>query len=282
MPALRVDAVCLRWGGIVTAALSSVVGALQELVPLEWAEEWDNVGLLVEPPGRSRVRRVLLTIDLLPAVLDEAVQRKADLVVAYHPPIFTPLRSLTMADPMRAVVMRCVQRRIAIYSPHTALDAVAGGVNDWLADGVGEGERVPLVRGPQHATAPEGVGQGRSVRLTRPVTVSTLASRLKKHLGVKHVRIARGAAEKIERIALCAGAGGSVLVGCDADVWVTGEMRHHDVLAAVERGVAVILCEHTNTERGYLSLLARSLRKALGGGVEVAVSRADREPLATG
>lgn len=266
-----------------SAPLHRVVDALGELAPLGWAEDWDNVGLLIEPPGRTRVRRVLLTIDLTAAVCEEARRGKADLVVAYHPPIFSPLPRLRLDAAMQRIVMQCVQAKIAVYSPHTALDAVAGGVNDWLADGLGDGERAPIERGPQHRDAAPEVGQGRSVVLARPVAFSTLLRRIKQHLGLSHLRTAvpaeHRAGRKVERVLLCAGAGGSVLAGRDADVLLTGEMRHHDVLAAVERGASVVLCEHTNTERGFLPILARRLRQHLGPAVAVALARADVEPL---
>ena len=70
-----------------------------------------------------------------------------------------------------------------------------------------------------------------------------------------------------------------MLAGRDADVLLTGEMGHHDVLAAVERGANVVLCEHTNTERGFLRIFARRLRQRLGKDVAVALARADAEPL---
>ncbi len=264
-------------------SLSGVLDVLGEIAPLAWAEDWDNVGLLIEPPGRTRVQRVLLAIDLTMSVALEAKRAKADLVVAYHPTVFGTLKHLRLDVPIQRVVMECVQSKIAVYSPHTALDAAPGGVNDWLADGLGAGTRVPLQRGPWHADASDDVGQGRDVELARPVTFATLRRRIKEHLGLSHVRAAvaerhRGGA-KIERVMLCAGAGGSVFAGRDADVYLTGEMRHHDVLAAVERGTSVILCEHTNTERGYLPVLAKELRRRLGRGCSVVVSRSDAEPL---
>ena len=76
-----------------------------------------------------------------------------------------------------------------------------------------------------------------------------------------------------------AGAGGSVLETVTADLYVTGEMRHHDVLAAGERGISVILCEHTNTERGFLGVWQQRLQADLPASVEVVVSGADAEPL---
>ena len=70
-----------------------------------------------------------------------------------------------------------------------------------------------------------------------------------------------------------------MLSGVEADAYLTGEMRHHDVLDAKACGTSVILCEHTNTERGYLRIFRARLARALGRGVEVRVSRTDREPL---
>ncbi|MEM7201120.1 MAG: Nif3-like dinuclear metal center hexameric protein [Planctomycetota bacterium] len=259
--------------------LPQVVAALQDLAPLEWAEEWDNVGLLLEPFGRRSVRRVLLTIDLTSAVVAEARDSKAELVVAYHPPIFAPLRRLTQAAAGERNVLACVAAKIAVYSPHTALDAAPGGVNDWLADGLGAGAREGLLpRGDEDS----GAAQGRRVTLARPVRLGALVRRIKQHLGLSSVRVAKSArhddGEPVRDVALCAGAGGSVIGGVPADVHWTGEMRHHDVLAALERGTSVVLCEHTNTERGYLPRLRERLRERLGG-VDVALAKADAEPL---
>jgi len=86
-------------------------------------------------------------------------------------------------------------------------------------------------------------------------------------------------------VAICAGSGGSMLLGADADVYLTGEMSHHEVLAAVASGHNVILCGHTNTERGYLPILADKLLKELQNeavdskSMEVHVSEKDKHPL---
>ena len=165
-----------------------------------------------------------------------------------------------------------------VYSPHTALDAVIGGVNDWLADGVGDGE--VSVLNPIVGTD---AGQGRLVELKRPVKLKTLAQRIKKHLGLKTVRLASAPEDlPIQTVALCAGAGAGAFEGVQADCYLTGEMSHHNVLASTLSGSHVILCEHTNTERGYLPRFAKILRKALGNGVEIAISTKDSDPIVIG
>lgn len=109
---------------------------LNEIAPLHLAQEWDNVGLLAGN-ARDAVRSVLLCIDLTGDVLNEAVRGNADLVVAYHPPVFRATKSLRIEaeddGPGISVAMRAVRAGIAIYSPHTALDAAEGGTGDAIA-----------------------------------------------------------------------------------------------------------------------------------------------------
>ena len=364
--------------------LSKILTVLEAIAPPALAEDWDQVGLHVGDVGQS-VTRGLLCIDLTEAVLDEAVRQGAELIVAYHPPIFKPLPRLTTGDVKQRIIWRAVREGIAIYSPHTALDAAAGGVNDWLAGGLGEGEvrtiragaavggrryklvtfvpgdALDAVRSAMHLAGagriggyescsfsgegegtflggagtspvigksgrfervaerrlemvvdgrdlsavtaalreahpyeepafdvypledvPDGrMGQGRVVTLARPVGMSLLVERVKAMLGVKHLEVGvpKGM-KRVQRIGLCAGAGGSLLNEAGPiDAFLTGEMRHHDQLAAVGRGVAVLLAGHTQTERPYLPVLRKRLTAGIGKGVQWRVSKADRPPV---
>ena len=120
--------------------LSDLVCALDDIAPIRNAEAWDNVGLIVGDPAQP-VSKVMLTIDYTDAVAEEAKAAGCDAVVAYHPPIFEPLKRVTAGS----VVFDALRRGVAIYSPHTALDVVAGGTNDMLADVLGlPAQRTPL------------------------------------------------------------------------------------------------------------------------------------------
>jgi len=258
--------------------LAKATAALEAIAPLALAEPWDNVGLLVAPSRRRPVARVLLAIDATAAVVTEAVVRRADLLVAYHPPLFEGLKRLRSDHAEEGRIVRLLEAGIAVYAPHTALDAAPGGVAEWLAEGLGGGASEPLGGGPDRP------GPARIRRLARPASLEALLRRVKKHLSLARVRVAASEAHREEgnvlaTAAVCPGSGGAVLKAAPAELLVTGEMRHHDVLAANARGASVILCDHTNTERGYLPVLAARLRAALGAGVDVALARADREPL---
>lgn len=277
--------------------LEAALTALGEIAPLRYAAGWDNVGLLVEPIGLDApVRRVLLTIDLTEAVFAEALEAGADLVVAYHPLIFGGLKRLDRRVPIQRVVIDALRAGVAVYSPHTAADAAAGGVCDWLIDVLGplqsraaiEPARETEVKG-DGATNGIPVGMGRRGRLAEAATLDALVERIKVGLELPHVRVAAAGrhrlGEAIHRVAVCPGAGGSLFAalpmgGADApELLLTGEMRHHDVLARVAAGTSVVLTDHTNCERGWLPTLRDRLRSRLGKAVEVTIAGSDADPL---
>jgi len=106
---------------------------MESIAPCSAAADWDNVGLLVGDPG-WRLRRLLLTIDLTAAVLDEAIRAPADAILSYHPPIFRPgKRMIVDRGTAEGIAAEALSHRIAVYSPHTALDAAGDGTNDTLA-----------------------------------------------------------------------------------------------------------------------------------------------------
>ncbi|XP_056390944.1 NIF3-like protein 1 [Hyla sarda] len=340
--------------------LASVVSRLDVLAPPALAESWDNVGLLVEPSPPHQVRKMLLTNDLTEDVLQEALAVGADLLLSYHPPIFKALKRLTCAHWKERLVVTALEKRLAVYSPHTACDAITNGVNDWLGRALGACVSVPLrastatshprgyghilefggevpesvlsrvssLQGASVRTYPlrgeEGVrvrlscsnsalqqalailsedpetysgaelltlqkpplldtGMGRLCTLSEPITIAAAVERIKSHVGVKHLRLALGRGKTLESpvsvMAVCAGSGASILNGVPADLYLTGEMSHHEVLDAAAEGRSVILCEHSNSERGYLRELAAQITQRLEGKVEVLVSQTDRDPL---
>jgi dinuclear metal center YbgI/SA1388 family protein len=119
--------------------LPLVLKVLEDIAPTRLAQSWDNVGLLVGDPART-IAAAFLCVDYTPATAAEARAMGCDLVVAYHPPIFHPIKRLTAPS----LIFDAIEQRIAIYSPHTALDVADGGTNDMLADALGLADRRPL------------------------------------------------------------------------------------------------------------------------------------------
>ncbi len=121
--------------------LNTMISQVKDYAPLYLADQsWDNVGLLVEPTDDNpTIERVFLTNDLTEPVVDEAIEKQAQLIISYHPPIFSSLKRLTQANWKERVILKCIRHGIAVYSPHTSWDAVENGINKWLISAFGKG-----------------------------------------------------------------------------------------------------------------------------------------------
>lgn len=261
-------------------SLEKVVTELEKFAPKELAESWDNTGLLVEPYTPRQITKILLTNDLTEDVALEAEILACEMIISYHPPIFAPLKSIVQRSWKERVVSYLLEKRIALYSPHTSWDSVRGGVNDWLASAFFVAESKPILQ----SNNPD-FGAGRLLHLSSGIPLSDAVNKIKELTRLSHVRIAvakgKSMTHSVQRVALCAGSGSSVLKGVDADLYLTGEMLHHDVLDATQKGITVILTNHSDSERGFLREFANYLHKHLNEEVEVFVSKVDKDPLIT-
>jgi dinuclear metal center YbgI/SA1388 family protein len=243
--------------------LGEISRALQSIAPVEHAEPWDNVGLLVGDPA-SDVESVLLAIDATAQVIDEAAAERCALIVAYHPPIFDGLKRFVAGQP----AFEAARRGIAIYSPHTALDVAAGGTNDVLADAIGMTARRPLRES----------GIGRIGAVTG--SAREVLARLKSALGLEGALVSGPLEREVMTAAVGAGAGGDLLrdaLAARVDLFVTGELRHHDALRAEASGLTVVALRHSASERCALPALGVRLAAACPG-LRVVQSQKDHDP----
>lgn len=116
--------------------VQDVINHLEELSPLAYAEDFDNVGLLVGDKN-AKITGILVTLDTLEAVVDEAIENNCNLIVSFHPIIFSGLKKLTGKSYVERVVMKALKHDIAIFAIHTALDNALQGVNDMICEKLG-------------------------------------------------------------------------------------------------------------------------------------------------
>lgn len=273
---------------------------MQKHYPIRLADKtWDNTGLLVDAstdePLVSEAVRMLLTIDLTQDVADEAIRHRSHLIMAYHPFIFRGLKSITPRDPQQKSMLKLIRSGVSVYCPHTAVDSARGGVNDFLADTLvaHSGAQEALREVIEQDKEDKDCGMGRIVTLLQPTALSKLVEGVKQSLNISHVQVAlarqQGASDShggrgdrmVSRIAICAGSGGSVFRGVEADLFYTGELSHHEALYFAETGSSVIVCNHSNTERAFLQVMREQMLAELPAGSEVVVSEADKDPFAT-
>ena len=113
-----------------------VIEQFEAFAPKKFALEGDPIGLHIGTLNKD-VKRVLVTLDVLESVVDEAIEKKVDLIIAHHPPIFSKLANVTDRSATGRIVTKCIKHDIAVYAAHTNLDVTPGGVNDWMAEAIG-------------------------------------------------------------------------------------------------------------------------------------------------
>ena len=185
----------------VHAHFKKLINYLQHVIaPLNLAESWDNVGLLLEASSLPKNINVMLTNDYSEPVLEECICKNVGLVISYHPLIFSPLKSLSINNWKERVILKSIQNGISVYSPHTSLDCCKDGskdfafylfvlVNDWLAKAfVTSACTITPLRPCKMATCPE-EGIGRLVTLDKSISCEKAVELIKLHLNLHHCKL---------------------------------------------------------------------------------------------
>lgn len=260
--------------------LRDVCAVLERRFPLDGAEEWDAPGLVVGDPEEP-VTSIHLAVDAVAATIDEAVALGAQLLLVHHPLLLRGVTSVAESTAKGALIARLIRSGCALYAAHTNADVVETGTSARLADAIGLVDAVPIVSG-----AP-GRGLGRVGQLAASVTVRELAQRVADVLPstVGGVRFAGDPERPVTRVAVCGGAGDSLLSDPAvraADVYITSDLRHHPAsealeTAAVAGGPALIDTAHWASESLWLDAVADELRADFPH-VTVTVSRLSTDP----
>lgn len=236
--------------------VQDIMTFLEQFAPLQLAESWDNVGLLLGDRERT-VSRVMTCLTLTPDVAEEAVDDKAQLIVCHHPILFRAVKRLTSDTDEGRMLLQLMESRIAVYSPHTAFDSAAEGINASIAAGLKLEEVRPL---RPHAIDPEGaVGGGRCGRLAMPIALRELIARAKKLLSAPAAKVVGDLNYPVQSVAIACGSGAEFLpdaVRAGCDVLITGEARFHACLEARSGPTALVLLGHYATERPGVERLA--------------------------
>lgn len=265
-----------------------ILQAVRELCPPRYAVDGDKTGLQVGRCNRD-MGRVLCTLDLTLEVAEEARDVGADVIISHHAVIFRALKNLRTDTFKGRILETLIKSEIAVYVPHTAMDVVDGGINDWLAKACGleatrflkETGRDPVKGDPSSEPVPRGIG--RVGKLAAPEGLMDFVARLKKTLAITGVRVsAAGPDVKVKKVAVLSGDGRSFLesaIFAGADVMVTGDVDHHTALQARACGISLIDVGHWGGERQVIELLADGLRQKLEGkDVEILASAVDTNP----
>lgn len=227
---------------------------IEALAPSALAESWDNVGWQVGHDN-VEVTHVLLALDFDAAVLAEAQDIDADLIVTHHPLLFHALQRIDPTTPIGHLVVALIKDERSLYSAHTNLDAVRGGVNDALAEALDLPEPAAPLCPVEGAPSDWGFG---AICETAGIPTHDLAQRVHENLGAPRPRVTDGGVREHELVALLGGSGAqfiddAVAAGCTC--LITGELKYHEGQKARALGLTVIEADHYYSEAPVLPAL---------------------------
>lgn len=223
------------------ATVKDFYNYLNTIAPFDTQEDWDNSGFLIGDIN-AEVKCVAVTLDITLDVVEKAKNSGADLIISHHPVIFNAIKNVRKGS----VPFELITNGMSAVCCHTPLDIAVGGTNDSLAELLGF--KVEIADNP-------------ILRLGKiPQTdAKTLAERIAKSLGTT-VRYA-DAGKPIEKIAICTGAGCSLIEEAgDIDAFITGDASHHHFLEANQSGITVIAAGHYETENIVVPVLVKKLK----------------------
>jgi dinuclear metal center YbgI/SA1388 family protein len=361
--------------------IAEVCSFLDVFAPRRLAAEWDNVGLLMGD-RTGPCERVLTCLTVTPESADEAIARRAELIVTHHPVLFRPTKRLTADSPEGAMLWRLARAGVAVYSPHTAFDNTSRGINARLAELLDLRDVVPLRKSTPAGSCkvvvfvpvkdldavasalfkagagqignyqecsfrlegtgtffgndaanpsvgqkgrreevrefrleavcpldrvdaviaamrrshsyeepaydvyplsgpPSKEGEGRLGLLSAAITLGEFAALVKQKLRSRLVELAGDPRRGVRKVALACGAAGEFqrdAIRAGADVFLTGEARFHDCLAARASGIGLVLAGHYATERFAVEELAQAIKQEFDE-LEVWASERESDPL---
>ena len=238
------------------STVTHIYDAIDRLAPFWLTMDFDNTGILVGDRNRE-IACALLALDCTPAVIEQARQLGAQLIITHHPVIFHPLKRVNED----AVVYLLIRSDIAVISAHTNLDIAQGGVNDALASAIGLRD----CRGLELLNEQTGAWLGRIGTLPEPLSPEAFAAHVKSCLNAASVKFA-AAPRVIRTVALCSGSGADCLdaaISAGADALLTSEVKQHEYLAAAAAGISIFDAGHFDTEDIVIEPLRDYLAKEI-------------------
>ena len=237
--------------------LSHLIQYLNEVAPERLQESYDNAGLITGHPGME-IKGVLIALDCVESVVDEAIALGCNVIVAHHPIVFSGLKRFTGANYVERTIIKAIRNEIAIYAIHTNLDNVfISGVNTKIAERLGLQNTEILSPKPEMQHKENPVGAGMLGYLKVPMEPAVFFDYLKEKMELRVFRHTAICKNTIHKVAVCGGSGGFLLhasIKAAADVFITSDYKYHEFFDANDR-IIIIDIGHFESEKYTIDLL---------------------------
>ncbi|MBP3816470.1 MAG: Nif3-like dinuclear metal center hexameric protein [Firmicutes bacterium] len=253
--------------------INEILDVINEFCPIADAEEWDNSGPQVILSHRD-VTKILVSLDISHEVIDEAIEKGAEMILTHHPLIFKPRYDIKdINDPVGSYIIRLIKEGISLYSCHTNFDIMEGGNNDFLGN----------LLGFNKITAH---GIIRSGQLKDKKKVSELAETLSSDLGIPldKMRLIGDPDKVCSKLCWCTGAGAEYILQAKelgVDLYITGDIKYHDATLAKGLDMTCLDIGHFGSEKLFVQNMSRMLKTNLRKAeslVTIVESKVERDP----
>lgn len=239
--------------------ISDIISVLEAIAPPHLQESYDNAGLIVGDP-ETEARGVLFCLDSTEAIVEEAVARGCNLVVAHHPIVFRGLKRFNGSSYVERTVIQALRQEVAIYAIHTNLDNVYHqGVNAKIAERIGLTNTRVLAPRPNDPLT----GAGLWGHLPNAMGESEFLQHVKKTMNTHCIRHTALRGKPVQRVAVCGGAGSFLLpeaLRSGADAFVTADFKYHEFFDA-EGKLVIADVGHYESEQFTIELLRDIVRE---------------------
>ena len=239
--------------------LKEITNILEKWCPLNSAEEFDNVGLLI---GNSDeiIKKAIITIDTTEKVIDEAIRNNCNLVITFHPLIFNCLKNITQQTYVEKIVFKAIQNNVNIYAIHTNLDNNPKGVNYKIC------QKMELNNTKFLISKNEGAfGMGMIGELNKEFSELDFFNFLKSKMNIKNIKHSPFIGKKIKKVAVLGGSGSFAIenaIAEEADCYLTSDLKYHDYFKADSK---ILLADigHYESEQFTKELILEFLNKKI-------------------
>lgn len=224
-----------------------IINIMEDYASPNLAESWDNIGLMVGDENKT-VTNILVSLDIDDKVIEEAIEKNCEMIITHHPFIFKPIKNIKKQDVIGGRIIKLIENEICVFSAHTNLDIARNGTSDTFANLLNLSKIDNLFDKEN-----EEFGLGRIGYLQEKTTFLELVNNVKNILNLSNVVVCGEMDKKVEKVAICTGAGGDIdfmlqAVSKNCDVYITGDIKYHNSQIAKDLGLCLIDATHYASE----------------------------------
>jgi dinuclear metal center YbgI/SA1388 family protein len=241
--------------------IQQLVGAIKDFADLDWTEDWDNTGIMLDC-GSGDISRIAVTLDIVEETVDRAYAEGCDLIVSHHPLIFSPLYRVDRSSLSSRMILSLMQKGISAISLHTNWDVSPFGVNMCLSDKLELEDVHPLLPAKSGSW-----GHGACGSLGHALSIPELADKVMAKWDLSWSKLFGDTEGAVERVAICGGSGGDLWRSAlekGADLYITADIKYHDILEACSNGLRIMSVDHGEMESVSMPVLADLVSRSSG------------------